>query len=167
MFFSNLRRPADSALVGEVQIAGSLRDDRRRHFGAEQRPGAGAEERARAADVDGGDGGTSVVARGRHDRRAGERRGHVRAHAADDRCRARSGAAAGAPAGRDRATGASPTSASRASTNCVVVAFVNSDVQLAGQPVVQQIGDRQRTCCAASSSLRRRAAMPRRAERAC
>ena len=158
MFFSSRVVPHTPPFVGEVELHGSRRDDRRRQLGSEQRPCAGAQERravARPAPRQ-----TPNPCRGtpasRSDTPASERRSPPCA-AARARCPARrvSGSSRVGNVQAPRAD-PSPTFASTASTHCVVVAFVNSACQRAGEPEIQHIGNhreamrRQRSppaCC--------------------
>ena len=79
------RRAADAAFVREVELARPRRDHRRVELGAEQRPRARAQKRAVAVGAHGGDGRARVVARGRDDAGAAERRVRVGADVADER----------------------------------------------------------------------------------
>ena len=170
MFLSSRVVPHDAAFVREVEIARACGDDRRRQLGAEQRPGARAEKRASCPPRDtdatadpvswqaGATTGVPASARttlGSQTRRAP--------------CPARRAAAAAASAVRARSSRSVAHVRVRASTNCVVVAIGEFGAQLAGEPVVQQIGDRARATRAASMScgvaLARRVELIQRVER--
>ena len=151
------RRAAHAALVGEVQLARARRDDRRGSSvpSSDQVPEL-RNARARRRDTDA----TAEPCRGTPARRPACRRARGDASAADapsDR--------AGLDERRQQPRRqvelleqiASPTSASArrrtaSSSRCVL------GTQLAGQPVVQQIGNRDEARCAASMQPRRRAA---------
>ena len=107
------RRAADAAFVGEIQLARPRRDDRRVELGAEQRPGARAEERGRRRRRTPTPRPTRC--RGRPGRTTGvpASAAHTsRLQLADRSCPARRAAAAGASESRARSAARSPRCAS-------------------------------------------------------
>ena len=135
------RRPVDAAFVGEIELARSRRDDGCADFRAQERPRARAEKRAAGVGGHRRECRSGVMTRGRHHRRVGQRSRHIVSNSADDCARLDQRLEQVRRQAEFRDQRRRPRAALRVDHLCRGRDGVLGR-QTAGEPVVQQIGNR-------------------------